>query len=726
MAYTDGGIDNQVNQKVDAYRQNPQALQQRYQQNNELLDLLALQKIKSEKESVANEMKMAMQQSPKTIAQQREAEVLDLTKKEMGRNLGEVTKEVGGTAQQQQAVQQKNMQRMAAAGPQPQPRPQAGPQQAMPNMPRMAGGGIVAFQNGGGVGGGARGAAAAKLLAGLQLTPQQYQALPPEGKRQVQQALQSQAAPQQQQQAMPNMARMPRMAGGGIVSFAEGGQAEDLKKALASVGETLESYQNMSPQQQNLVKQTIQGKSNNSSYLNRLLAIPAAFSEGRYSIKDFLKGKAGQVTRDLGIIGAGETLFDSEKIPQGASKFPATSGLLAPKPPVNLDGLNRPNAVAGTGIAGGQDDNGYPDDPLPSPPPMAPVAPPPAPFAAPEVRPTTALEKAENAGLGSLTSTGNRATFKNPLTTPEGIENTKSRQDLLAKSIKQSERNPVEEAKARQVEVGKLLRRDESAASYDKYISGIEALQQKQLAEDRRNPFAGLRTRNTALGRMGIGTEENRQSINKKERDDLETLYSMTKEREKADFDRAGAQVTAGTAALQLGETAIAGARRDAASLVANRSDELTAVAKGFLEADKANMTAETAERRDRIMVAISMADNVVKTDIANLEGSIQTERLKLESKKIDTLDAGGKRDLLSKTMALTSKLKSGYTAILQKAIEAESFGKNPEEKNVITKRLTGIYTQLAEDSVADLVEFADTINEELGGADAGFKVNSR
>ena len=159
MAYTDGGIDNQVNQKVDAYRQNPQALQQRYQQNNELLDLLALQKIKSEKESVANEMKMAMQQSPKTIAQQREAEVLDLTKKEMGRNLSEVTKEVGGTAQQQQAVQQKNMQ-MAAANPQPQPRPQAGPQQAMPNMPRMAGGGIVAFQNGGGVGGGARGAAA--------------------------------------------------------------------------------------------------------------------------------------------------------------------------------------------------------------------------------------------------------------------------------------------------------------------------------------------------------------------------------------------------------------------------------------------------------------------------------------------------------------------------------------------------------------------------------------
>ena len=50
MAY---GIDDVVQKKVDAYRGNPAALQQRYAQNQELVDLLALQKMKSEKESAA-------------------------------------------------------------------------------------------------------------------------------------------------------------------------------------------------------------------------------------------------------------------------------------------------------------------------------------------------------------------------------------------------------------------------------------------------------------------------------------------------------------------------------------------------------------------------------------------------------------------------------------------------------------------------------------------------
>ena len=47
-----GGLDQQINEKVDAYRNNPQALQQRYQQNQQLIDLLALQKLKSEKREI--------------------------------------------------------------------------------------------------------------------------------------------------------------------------------------------------------------------------------------------------------------------------------------------------------------------------------------------------------------------------------------------------------------------------------------------------------------------------------------------------------------------------------------------------------------------------------------------------------------------------------------------------------------------------------------------------
>ena len=43
-------IDQAVQSRLDAYRGNPQALAQRYQMSQDLLDLLALQKLKSEKE----------------------------------------------------------------------------------------------------------------------------------------------------------------------------------------------------------------------------------------------------------------------------------------------------------------------------------------------------------------------------------------------------------------------------------------------------------------------------------------------------------------------------------------------------------------------------------------------------------------------------------------------------------------------------------------------------
>ena len=42
------GVDAQVQNRVDAYRSNPQQLMQMYQQNQELVDLLALQRLTSE------------------------------------------------------------------------------------------------------------------------------------------------------------------------------------------------------------------------------------------------------------------------------------------------------------------------------------------------------------------------------------------------------------------------------------------------------------------------------------------------------------------------------------------------------------------------------------------------------------------------------------------------------------------------------------------------------
>lgn len=144
------GIDQEVQNKVDAYRGNPNALAQKYSQNQQLIDLLALQKLKSEKESAAREMQLQMggQQMP-TIAESRENEVLDLTKQELAQQT------TGAMQQQQRQKQQaaKDLVERTAQMPMQSMSPMMQGVAGLPanNMsPKaMAAGGIVAFQEGG-------------------------------------------------------------------------------------------------------------------------------------------------------------------------------------------------------------------------------------------------------------------------------------------------------------------------------------------------------------------------------------------------------------------------------------------------------------------------------------------------------------------------------------------------------------------------------------------------
>ena len=140
------GIDQEVQNKVDAYRGNPNALAQQYSQNQQLIDLLALQKLKSEKESAAREMQLKMGgQNMPTIAESRENEVLDLTKQELAQN-------TTGAMQNQQAQKQQAakdlIERTAQMPMQSQsPMVQGVAGLPAPNMTAkaMATGGIVAF-----------------------------------------------------------------------------------------------------------------------------------------------------------------------------------------------------------------------------------------------------------------------------------------------------------------------------------------------------------------------------------------------------------------------------------------------------------------------------------------------------------------------------------------------------------------------------------------------------
>lgn len=135
-------IDQQVSRLMDAYRPNPQALVQNQGVPPDLIKLLALQQLKSEKEAAMRNMQLAaapqMGEMP-TVEEQREQELLDMTTRQ-------IAQQVGGVAQQKQQEEKQNLQRALKSGIASAPGAQSAAQ------PRaMAAGGIVAFQAGGGV-----------------------------------------------------------------------------------------------------------------------------------------------------------------------------------------------------------------------------------------------------------------------------------------------------------------------------------------------------------------------------------------------------------------------------------------------------------------------------------------------------------------------------------------------------------------------------------------------
>ena len=122
-------LGSDVQNRVDAYKDNPVALQQRYMKSQELVDLLALQKMKSEKDAYARDMQMKMNNNPNTIKQQLEAEMV-------GRTKDDVVRGVAGVLKNKQSQAQSNINKVAESG--------VAGQQAS-NMLKLADGGIVGF-----------------------------------------------------------------------------------------------------------------------------------------------------------------------------------------------------------------------------------------------------------------------------------------------------------------------------------------------------------------------------------------------------------------------------------------------------------------------------------------------------------------------------------------------------------------------------------------------------
>ena len=114
-------MDREVDELAEVY--SPQQLKEKYKVTQELMYLLALQKVQSDMKAAQNQLTMSQQQQPGTIKDQMEGQVFQ-----------EKLRQVSGTIAQQEAQ-----------------RRQQQPQQPRPQQRMMASGGIVGFSRGQGV-----------------------------------------------------------------------------------------------------------------------------------------------------------------------------------------------------------------------------------------------------------------------------------------------------------------------------------------------------------------------------------------------------------------------------------------------------------------------------------------------------------------------------------------------------------------------------------------------
>ena len=127
-------IDSQINDRIATYGNNPQALQQRYAQTQELVDLLALQKMKNDRAAATNALQGAMQTNTNTYKGQLEQEAMQGARNDVLRSMG--------PGIQQQGVRTAQMQNRAAMGL---------PTQPAPNMRFAASGGLIGYADGGAI-----------------------------------------------------------------------------------------------------------------------------------------------------------------------------------------------------------------------------------------------------------------------------------------------------------------------------------------------------------------------------------------------------------------------------------------------------------------------------------------------------------------------------------------------------------------------------------------------
>ena len=137
----------QIERTMDAYAGNPEGLQKRANMSKELIDLLAMQKMQTDMEAAKRNMAMQQQGNPQTVKDQLEEGLMGQYRQEAAKDLGVGPSEGDVVERAGIAGQQMAQNAQMPQGPQG-PQGGGGGIASQAGPVKLAGGGIVAFDNG--------------------------------------------------------------------------------------------------------------------------------------------------------------------------------------------------------------------------------------------------------------------------------------------------------------------------------------------------------------------------------------------------------------------------------------------------------------------------------------------------------------------------------------------------------------------------------------------------
>jgi len=635
-------IDQQIQEKVDAYRNNPEALRRNYQINQDLLDLLALQKIKTEKDAAARELQMSMGPNPGTIADQRGEEAI-------GRTKNDLVKQVGGVARQLEQQKQQNLQR-AAAGIASQP---------APNM-RMAGGGIVSFANGG---------YQTPDLANIRDKIKQNTAF------EAQYIEEDEAELGGPSGLIPQEFRSP-MAAEEELKARMGINAEDFKKLPFKTREAINRQIAVlpNPKTKNELGQVANLKRRVTKELDNIVA-------RGYTSPDELNRRAATLAPAVEVNKAGDV----------------SAGMSAPGPNFNFETGQR--ITPAKGVANAAATRGF--------------------------TPVTAEKiDSENIERGKALSYQGRGI--DDVRRQKVVDDIRKAQNL---SLAQAQRDPLAEMKAQQLQADKFQDRAGIKKIRDDQVAAIKAVNEANEAAASENRLYDLLARaggQGAFANIGRAGSDLRQADRTQKVLDLNRVFEREDKGIADDLTVSGRSLASGDRALELGEAAKKAGLRNLTDLAKTESDNLTKDALGFLKADSENLTEGARYRRDVLGALTTNVNNQLKADIANMQGQLESDANSIRSMVAKTTNRTSLIEIADKVQNNITTISAKYDTELAKLISNDleikrlTTAKDMEGVEKRTDTLTTMMRDLAENTLQEYRIIEMLINKKLVGTTVG------